>query len=320
MITTTQKIDFLASCFGEDYNLSRDSKNIAFVCPSCGDKKDASKKKFSICLETLMCHCWVCSLKGKTPYRIIKDHCHPNLANKFSEIFNIKSDDLKKNENILDMPQGFKLLATNLQSRDPDVKACLRYLKNRGVTNDLLWYHKIGRFKGNKWNRRVVFPSFNKQQEINFYVSRSIDEKAFIKYQNAKADKTKIIFDEMRIDWNKELVIVEGVFDMIKSVPNTVCLLGSNLRDTHALFKKIIKNNTPVILALDHDMRRKSLSIARTLNAYDVYVRIADVTEYNDIGEAPRDFVRQKLKDAPIYSREQNLRYLIQNINSGSVF
>ena len=82
MITTTQKIDFLASCFGEDYNLSRDSKNIAFVCPSCGDKKDASKKKFSICLETLMCHCWVCSLKGKTPYRIIKDHCHPKQGSR----------------------------------------------------------------------------------------------------------------------------------------------------------------------------------------------------------------------------------------------
>jgi hypothetical protein len=44
------------------------------------------------------------------------------------------------------------------------------------------------------------------------------------------------------------------------------------------------------------------------------------MTEYEDIGEAPSDFVRQKLKDAPIYSREQNLRYLIENISSGSIF
>ena len=320
MITTTQKIDFLSSCFGEDYKVSGDGKNIAFICPSCGDKSSNAKMKFSICLETLMCHCWVCSMKGKTPYSIIKEHCHPNLAFKFNEIFKINPSESIEEEQKLFIPRGFKLLATELNSHDPDAKACLRYLRKRGVTENLLWYHKIGRFEGFKWSRRVVFPSFDSNQEINFYVSRSIDDNAFIKYQNAKADKTKIIFDDIRIDWNSELVIVEGVFDMVKSIPNTVCLLGSNLKDNHCLFKKIIKNKTPVILALDSDMHKKSLNIAKSLNSYGIHVRIVNMTEYEDIGEAPSDFVRQKLKDAPIYSREQNLRYLIENISSGSIF
>ena len=106
----------------------------------------------------------------------------------------------------------------------------------------------------------------------------------------------------------------------IKSTANTVCLLGSNLRENSKLFTKIIENKTPVILALDNDMKRKSLEIARRLSDYGVTVKMINMHEYDDLGEAPRDFVRQKLKDAPIYSREQNLRYLIQNISSGSIF
>ena len=74
MQTTTKKIDFLKSCFGENHKITRDGKNIAFICPSCGDKNDLTKKKFSVCLDTLMCHCWVCNIRGKTPYKIIKDH------------------------------------------------------------------------------------------------------------------------------------------------------------------------------------------------------------------------------------------------------
>jgi DNA primase len=267
-----------------------------------------------------MCHCWVCSLKGKSPYKIIKDHCHPSLAAKYAKLFNLKKKNEEKEEEILHIPTGFKLLVTELKSRDPDTRDCIRYLKKRGVTEELMWYHKIGRFRGYKWSRRVVFPSFNTEQNIDFYVSRTIDNDAFFKYQNAKADKTKIIFDEIRLDWQKELVIVEGVFDMVKSTPNTVCLLGSNLRENSKLFTKIIENKTPVILALDNDMRKKTLDIAKRLNGFGITVKILNMIKYDDLGDAPRDFVRQKLKDAPIYSREQNLRYLIQNISSGSIF
>ena len=69
METITSKIDFIISQFGEG-SVSRTGTDIAVNCPSCG--KGEEKRKFSICLETLVCHCWVCGLKGKTPYYIIK--------------------------------------------------------------------------------------------------------------------------------------------------------------------------------------------------------------------------------------------------------
>ena len=319
MLTTTKKIEFLISCFGEDHNISRDGNNISFVCPNCGDEK--KKKKLSICLDTLMCHCWVCGIKGKTPHKIIKDFVSPQLAVKFLEKFNIKNANKTKEEEFrVIFPGDFKLLAAIDNVYDPDDRDCINYLIKRGMTKKKMWYHKVGKFSGYKWARRVVFPSFDKDQNLNFYVSRSIDDDAFIKYQNCKADKTKIVFDSLRLDFSKELTIVEGVFDMIKCNQNTTCLLGSSLRPDHALFQAIVKNQTPVILGLDSDMIDKSYTIAKDLTSYGVQVKILNLGKYHDVGSMPSEIVRQKCLEAPIYSRDNRLHHLIGTISSGSIF
>jgi predicted RNA-binding Zn-ribbon protein involved in translation (DUF1610 family) len=319
MQTVTKKIDFLISCFGEDHKLSRDGNNISFVCPKCGDEK--KKKKLSICLESLMCHCWVCGLKGKTPYRIIKEYISHDIAVKFLKEFNVdNSKDKEEAKELLTFPTEFKLLGSMKNFYDPDDRDCVKYLLSRGVTKEKMLYHKIGKFSGNKWSRRVVFPSFDVDQNLTFYVSRSIDEDAFIKYQNCKADKTQMVFDEIRLDFNRELVIVEGVFDLVKCPDNSTCILGSSLRSEHLLFQKIVKNKTPVILALDSDMLDKSYSIANILSSYGISVKILDLGSYKDIGSMTEEIVRQKCLEAPTYSRHNRLRHLIGTINSGSIF
>jgi hypothetical protein len=319
MQTTTKKIQFLTTCFGEDYKVSRDGNNISFVCPSCS--RGSQKKKLSICLETFMCHCWICNLKGKTPYKIIKQYISSDLALKFLNDFNIdvKNYECEKEEK-LNFPGEYTLFANIDNLYDPDDRDCLRYLTSRGVTREKMWYHKIGKFKGHKWARRVVFPSFDSEQNLTFFVSRSIDDTSFIKYKNCSADKTKIIFDEIRLDYNKELIIVEGVFDLVKCPENATCILGSNLRPEHALFQKIVKSQTPVILGLDSDMLSKSYSIAKLLNSYGVQVKILNLEGYNDIGSMTEEIVRQKCLEAPIYSRHNRLQHLIGTINSGSIF
>ena len=151
-------------------------------------------------------------------------------------------------------------------------------------------------------------------------MSRSIDDDAFIKYQNCKAYKTKMVFDEIRIDYKKELVIVEGVFDLVKCPDNATCILGSSLRPEHLLFQKIVKNQTPIILALDSDMLDKSYSIAQTLDSYGIQVKILNLGSYSDVGSMPAEIVRQKCLEAPIYSRNSRLQHLIGTISSGSIF
>ena len=267
MQTTTKKIDFLISCFGENHKISRDGKNVAFNCPNCSDDKE--KYKFSISLDTLMCHCWVCSIKGKTPYNIIKKYVSPSLADKFKSLFkpDVK-DDNQEEEIHVSFPGKFNLLGNIKKSYDPDVRDCLNYLKKRGLSKETILRHKIGIINTNSYNRRVVFPSFDKNLNLNFFITRAIDDNTFIKYRNCKANKTEIIFDEYRLNWKKELVLVEGVFDLAKCPDNATCLMGSTLSENSLLFNNIIKNSTPIVLALDSDMKDKSYSIAKNLNSY----------------------------------------------------
>ena len=72
--------------------------------------------------------------------------------------------------------------------------------------------------------------------------------------------KKQIIFNELNIKWDEELTIVEGPFDLTKSNFNTTCLLGSSLNESYELFKKIVKNKTPVLLGLDPDAMTKNAS------------------------------------------------------------
>lgn len=326
METITKKINFIKKCFGENHKISSQGKNIQVRCPICNGSDE--KLKLSICLETWVCHCWVCNTKGKTPYYIIKNNISSGLANEYLKEFNInigsKDDPTLEDKDAIkpiDFPASFKLLANIEKTMDPDIRDCLNYLKCRGVTKELMWRHKIGYMSGRKWSRRIVFPSFNKDHDLNFYVTRSIDDDQFFKYLNCKENKkTRIVFDEFRIDWKKELTIVEGVFDMIKCGFNTTCLLGSSLNTSHYLFEKIVENKTPVLLALDSDMKQKRYQIANALSLYDISVRIMDLDNYHDLGDMPIELAKQKALEAPNYSRDNRLLNLIGTINSGSIF
>ena len=61
-----------------------------------------------------------------------------------------------------------------------------------------------------------------------------------------------IIFNELYVDWDSDLVITEGIFDAIKAGPNSIPLLGSTVRENSKLFQKIIKFD---LSTLDHVLR-----------------------------------------------------------------
>ena len=193
-------------------------KNIQVRCPVCNPSNE--KLKLSICLETWVCHCWVCNTKGKTPQYIIKNYCGTKLLEEFRSTFKVESSDL----DVLDLddkpvvfPEEYIFLGQyDKNTKDLDARDCISYLRSRGVGDKEIWKHKIGFFRSGKYRRRVVFPSLCSKGELNYFVARSIDKDSYYKYLNCDADKSKIIFDDIRIDWSKDLTIVEGVFDLIK--------------------------------------------------------------------------------------------------------
>ena len=114
-----------------------------------------------------------------------------------------------------------------------------------------------------------------------------------MKYKNPPASR-EIIFNELYVDFESDLVIVEGVFDAIVA-GNAVPILGSSLRDGSKLLKRIVEHDTPVYIALDPDVETKAMKLIKKMLTFDIEVYKIDITPYADVGEMPKsEFVKRK--------------------------
>ena len=112
---------------------------------------------------------------------------------------------------------------------------------------------------------------------------------------NPKSAKSKIIFNELYINWDKDIVLTEGVFDAIVAGKNSIPILGSSLQETSKLFKSIVVNDTPVYVALDKDAERKASVLIANLVKYGIEVYKVDISPYNDVGEMTKsEFLNRK--------------------------
>ncbi len=318
MKSYTEKIEFLRSCFGST-KVARDGVNVAVKCPACGEKKG----KFSVNIDSWACHCWICGAKSKNLIFILRKHCEKKHADSFEKSFGpFLSDTNKNNIEIVDpvsLPEDFVHLASQ-ETRDPDVREVIEYCKSRNISRRDMWYFGIGTGRSSKFRRRVIVPSFDRAGMLNYFVSRTIDDDRIPKYLNASSKKTEIIFNEMNIDWTEEITLVEGVFDLMKTGENSTCLLGSKLPRKGRLFGEIIRNKTPVLIALDQDMKLESHRIARSLSSFGCRVRMFNNSSASDVGDMTKEIFKKMSMSSNIWTPEDRLRFKITSLKSGSIF
>jgi len=321
MITLSQKLNLIEACFGK-YSLSGDEKNVSIACPFCKEKgKISSKKKLSIRLESGVYHCWVCESKGRNIGRpAFKFAKNKDTAKKLSDSYGgFKKEIEEEEEKKVELPDDFTLL-TNLSSRGMQrYRYHINYLKERGMSNDHLHKFCIGVSNSYEFKDRVIFPSHDAIGNLNYFVSRSINRKNPRRYKNCTVSRKEVIFRQFNLDFKKELILVEGVFDLMNAPDNATCILGSWLGEDYLLFKEIVKNKTPVVVCLDPDARKKSLNIVKLLNSYCVPARIS-LHKNKDFGDMKKDEVQYYINNAKPFDFAQSVRYLISNINSGSMF
>jgi hypothetical protein len=321
MVTFTQKLSFLKGVFGK-YELDRKQENAIFTCPACGT--GTSKKKFYINLTTWQCHCWSCNIKGKTILPILRKHGTRDDVSLFMNHLGIKQRNLEENTQIenerVRLPDEFLLLADNMTSMDPDIKSCIKYLYSRGLTEKDLWRYRLGTSRSGRFRRRIIFPSFDIDGILNFFVTRAIDRDVRRKYINSNVNKKLIVFNEIDIDWSSQISLVEGPFDMVKAGENSTCILGSSLSPDYFLFSKIISNRSSVLLCLDSDMKDKEQKIAKLLSSYGCDVKILSVEGFSDVGEMTREEFSKRKKSAKPWSHNEMIKMRIGSLRSGSLF
>lgn len=305
------RIDFIEKITNYKTKISNDKQNIAIWCPFCKNK-NKNKLKLAIQLNNCVYHCWTCDKKGYDVSFLISK-INPSLVEESKKIFKQRNTEYKINyiDNLIEkfneviddeheeieLPRGFMFLSECFDNIDPDITDVLKYAIKRGTTKHKLYMLRMGVSLDNEFRRCLILPSYDKDGKLNFYTCRKIDvdTKNQYKYINSNISKSKIIFNELNLDFNLPITIVEGPLDLIKTNDNSVCLLGSSLNEKMKLFKEIIKNKTTIYLALDHDVYyTKTLKIAELLLSYDIDVKIIDTSSSKDVG----DMSIQQFKDA----------------------
>ena len=318
MITVKEKIRLIESCFGKS-KLSADNRNIVVFCPVC---KSQGKDKFKLAIgvEKGMYHCWVCESKGKNVGRLaLKYSIQKKAASELYSYFKTGKDDEQiriEEKKAVALPEDFRLIAT---SRGHEAKIARAYLKNRGFTQEDISVFRAGISSKYGYKNRIIFPSFDKYQNLNYYTARTYNLDQKRRYLNSNVSRKDIIFRELDIDFNKELILVEGVFDLLHTPWNSTCILGSWIDHKYKIFQEIVKNKTPVILCFDHDALSKTQKIAKSLYELCVPVKIS-YHGNKDFGDMSKEEVKYWLKEAKPFNNVSRISYLIKEISSGSMF
>ena len=287
-----------------------------FLCPYCGHHK----KKFSVNVDKNVYKCWICDTRGLDLYRVVRRFGTFKQAQDwrilagqmdldgFEDIF---AQPKAAEEEKISLPEEFVSLAN--RGLPFTAKNALRYLKKRGVTREDILRWKIGYCPDGDYGSRIIIPSFGMSGYSNFFEARTY-RGDWMKYKKPKASKD-IIFNELYVDWTKDLILVEGVFDAIRaySIGTPIPILGSTVRVDSRLFQKIVRYHPRTYVALDSDAKDKAFVIADNLMNYDIEVYSLDTSGYEDIADMPKDVLLERKR---IAVRMNSNNFLLGRIRS----
>tara|TARA_B100001123_G_scaffold74689_3_gene84267 strand:+ start:90568 stop:91506 length:939 start_codon:yes stop_codon:yes gene_type:complete len=287
---------------------------LLFACPAC----DHHKRKLSVNLDKNAFKCWVCDYRGRNIRHLVRRFGSYRQLQKWDEIsgradlsgfdslFMVSSERNEKQK--LDLPEEFETLtSTKIPATGTYAH---KYLMSRGLSRSDIVRWKIGYCFSGEYRNRIIVPSFDEDGDVNYFMARSYNGDSY-KYKNPKASKD-VVFNELYVDWDTDLVLVEGIFDAIIA-GNGVPILGSTLRSDSRLIQKIVRNDTPVYVALDSDAADKERKIIQTLLKYDVELYKIDVSGYEDVGSMSKEIFTERKRDAAFVDRED---YLLRDLLS----
>jgi len=213
-------------------------------------------------------------------------------------------------EQVIALPEEFVSLC-NRNTSLTSVQA-KNYLVNRGIEKEDILRWKIGFCSTGDYSERIIVPSFNLDGKCNYFVARTY-AKNWKKYINPPQSRD-IIFNELMVDWDEDVVLCEGVFDALK-IPNSVPILGSTLREDSKLFQQIVKNDSAIYLALDPDAEKKIEQLIESLLRYGIEIYKVEIKPFKDVGEMTKEeFLRRKANAKLIKNTDSLLLQKIMSI------
>ena len=230
----------------------------AHHCPFCHHHK----KKLQVNLETQQWHCWVCDAKGRKIQTLLR-RLHVD-SKKIKKVYEIYGDDYIVSTTPTDeekvelrLPSEFKSLLKKPKGLNPLYKKVVQYAKDRGISKEDIIRYNIGYCDSGIYNNRIIIPSYDLDNRLNYFIARSVFSEEKFKYKNPPISKNVTIF-ENQINWQKPITLCEGVFDAMSIKRNAIPLLGKFIPKTlmDNIYKKGVKE---IKILLDKDAQSQAL-------------------------------------------------------------
>lgn len=299
-------IDILEDILGE-YRLHNDYKGqISFDCPICsheikGLDDGDGKGNLEVNYKRSVYKCWVCAETHDTYgslYKLLKKYGNAKQLKKY---LLLKPEDdgeqPKRNFVQIRLPKEFipfKDASLGLKMT-PHYKQAMNYLQKRNVTDLMIQMYNIGFCYSGHYEHRIIIPSYDSENGLNYFIARSYLNNTKMKYKNPEVDKESLLWNEHLINWDETVYIVEGAFDSI-FLPNSIPMLGKFM--TQNLFNKLYDNAKKVVIVLDPDAWEDAFRLYHKLNCGKLMGKlwIVKLDGDKDIADLKGDLTEYEIK------------------------
>ena len=278
-------VELLTDIFGKEKNHYESKGQISMNCPVCDEGKN--KGNLEINYFQHVYHCWSCGDINETHgtlNKLIKKYGTKKQQKIYQVLAPEEKKPIEKSKPKLKLPENFKKFV-DVSPIYPVRRQAYNYLTKRGVTDEMIEKYNIGFCDVGSHSGRIVIPSYNIKGELNYYIARSWDLYTKAKYKNPDYPKDEIIFFENLINWEKDITLVEGVFDSL-FIPNSIPMLGKHLSEKlfSTLYEKV---NGNIIIALDGDAWNDSVKLYNEINGGKFYnnVKVVKLPLDKDIAD-----------------------------------
>ncbi len=289
---------------GKSYKRAKD--NHAFHCPFCNHKKPKLEINFNTNDKgENPWECWVCETRGRTIRSLLKQlKISGPQAQEVLQYIKKGEQVEYQIEKAIELPKEFQPLYL-APTTSFSANIARKYLYDRGITdNDILKYN-IGYCIAGEFSDRIIIPSYDQNNQLNFYVARSFN-RSYAKYKNPEASKDIIVFENL-INWNQPIIICEGVFDAMAIRRNAIPILGKNI--SKSLLKKIVSSKVKEIyIALDRDALKKAVKFCEQFISMGKKVYLVDMDE-KDPSEMGFQLFTNHIQDAEELDLSSLLQY-----------
>jgi DNA primase len=275
-------INLLVSVLGDFRKHHVSQMQMAFNCPTCAQLKGViadNKYNLEVHYGKGMYNCWACG-KSQGTHGTIYDlfdtfgskqdlSIYQSLNMGYEYTTDDGEEGVRVDRKIIIPPEYIPL--ADKESLGVYRKA-YNYLRQRGITNEIIKKFSIGWCYDGKYADRILIPSMDDEGNWDYFTTRAMDKNVKPKYLNCDADKEYVVFNENLVNWDKWVFLVEGPFDHIVT-PNSIPMLGKGI---YPLLHRMIYDNATnkVVVLVDPDAVDDGIAFYRQLDGGKLLGRV----------------------------------------------